>query len=158
VSHSAAAPDGAGEFTGVEADRREQALSGPSHRRAFQGRPSMMEDIRARRYSGKKKPVVTHVCPAPPHTYVPPPPAQENLPIQRAVDRTELFEPTTVDIEIRDPNGKVLEILRFPVRGRYGSDPNDVPWMPEQIDPSAALCGILAPYAALRCVAMGGAW
>jgi hypothetical protein len=118
----------------------------------------MMEDVRAGRY-GAPQPVESHLCAPPPYAYVPPPtePAR-NLPVQRAVNRTDTFEPTTRDIEIRDPSGKLLETLRFPVRGRYGSDPNDVAWFPDHIDPGTAVCGILAPYAALRCFALGGAW
>jgi hypothetical protein len=147
--------DAAGDFAGFEAQRR-AAMMRLSPYRSRRGLVTPLDEYRATQY-GRKRPVTTHVCAPPRPTYVPPPGEERRMPVQRAVDRSEQFSPTTIDIEIRD-GGKVVEILRFPVNGRYWTDPNDPVVFPDFVDSRVAICGLLAPFAAARCLAAGGAW
>ena len=49
-----------------------------------------------------------------------------SLPIQAAVDREAMLQRFVVDTPVIDPTtGKVLEILRNPINGSYGPEPND---------------------------------
>jgi hypothetical protein len=92
----------------------------------------------------------------PRHQYMPSP-AGPLLPVQSVVDRTTVLEPMLVDTAITH-NGKVLEILRYPVFGPYGPLPSDPARFADDVNPRTALCGVLAPYARAECVAHGGAW
>jgi hypothetical protein len=50
----------------------------------------------------------------------------------------------------------VIQILRYPEFGPYGRDPNDPGRFSEAVNARTAICGVLAPYAAARClVGMG---
>lgn len=157
MSHSdPAREDAAGDFGGFEAQRRRTAMNRMSPYRALHGSRTPLDDYRAAQYETKRS-VAPKVRGEPRHDYLPPPGEERQLPIQRAVDRRAQFSPTTIDIEIRD-GGKIVEILRFPVNGRYWSDPNDPAYFPEYVDSRMAICGLLAPFAAARCLAGGGAW
>jgi hypothetical protein len=136
-----------------EARRRETAMTQLSHRRLFQARPSILDpsglDILARGpiESQFRRREYTYAARG----------DDRNLPVQTAVNRTDHLETETIDIEIRE-DGKVVEILRFPVFGRYGRDPNDAAWFSDSVDPRTAIYSVLAPYATIRCLARGGAW
>jgi hypothetical protein len=98
--------------------------------------------------------ITQEVLPAPELTFVLPPGAEENLPVQAAVNRSEVLQAQTVDIVIRDRNGNIEETLRFPVFGRFGRDVND-PGRFTPVPPTA-ICAMLSPFAAARCMAGGG--
>lgn len=100
----------------------------------------------------------TRVRPPREYVYAPREPAVENLPVQAAVNRSDPLQPTFVDIEVITPSGTVLQILRYPEFGPYGGDPNDAAWFSDHVNPRSAICGVLAPYAAVRCLAGGGYW
>lgn len=139
-----------------EARRRDESLKRLSHRRLFRARPSVLDPSRLD-VLAPDGPVKARVRPRE-YTYTAREEGDRNLPVQTAVDRADRLEAETVDIEIRDPSGNILEILRFPVFGRYGSDPNDPARFSDSVDPRTAICAVLAPYAAARCLAHGGAW
>jgi hypothetical protein len=81
-----------------------------------------------------------------------------HLPIQAVVDRRALLSlAPMIDKEVREPKtGRVIEILRAPVDGPYGFDPNDPVWFPPQVNPRTAVCQVLSSYAASRCLQGGG--
>ena len=83
-----------------------------------------------------------------------------HLPKQGVVDRRGLLslEPT-VDREVHvkiNNQDTVIQILRGPVDGAYGFDPNDPVWFPPQVNPRTAICQMLSPYAASSCLQRGG--
>ena len=80
-----------------------------------------------------------------------------HLPIQAVVDRAmPLSIAPLIDQEVRDPQSKrVIEILRNPVGGPYGSDPGDPVWFPPQVNPRIAVCQVLSSYAVSRCLRGG---
>ena len=82
-----------------------------------------------------------------------------HLPIQAVVDRrTPLSLGPLIDQEVRQPpkTGKVIQILRSPVDGPYGFDPNEPAWFPPQVNPRTAVCQMLSSYAVSRCLRGGG--
>jgi len=79
-----------------------------------------------------------------------------NLPIQAVVDRAATLGVGTVDQEVRNKDGKLIQILRIPVGGPFGADPGDPAWFPPQVNPRTAVCRILSSYAAGRCLRSGG--
>jgi hypothetical protein len=90
------------------------------------------------------------------YAYAPRQPPQQQLPVQAVVNRLSPLEPMLVDIEILS-DGKVIQILRYPEFGPYGPDPNDPGWFSTPVNPRA-VCAVLAPYAAARCLAGVGYW
>ena len=79
-----------------------------------------------------------------------------HLPIQAVVDRrTPLSLAPMLDKEVRSGN-KVIQILRTPVDGPYGFDPNEPAWFPPQVNPRTAVCQMLSSYAVSRCLRGGG--
>lgn len=106
-------------------------------------------------YPGPKD---TRRVPAPEYTYAPAEPVKGRVPVQSVVDRSDLLEPTTVDIEVTTEDGTVIQILRYPQFGPYGGDPNDAAWFSDLVNSRRAICGALAPYAAARCLAGVGSW
>jgi hypothetical protein len=102
--------------------------------------------------------IVTRVRSPREYRYAPPEPAVENLPVQAAVHRSDPLPPTFVDIEVVTPSGTVLQILRYPEYGPYGGDPSDPARFSDRANPRTAICGALAPYAAVRCMMSGGYW
>ena len=136
-----------------EARRRENAMSQLSHQRLFQARPSILDPSELGILA--REPVESQFRR---REYIYAARGDDrNLPVQTAVNRTDRLEADTIDIEILE-DGTVVEILRFPVFGRYGRDPNDATWFSDSVDPRTAICSALAPYAAVRCLAGGGAW
>ena len=81
-----------------------------------------------------------------------------HLPIQRVINRAKpLSIGPMIDQEVREPKtGKLIQILRGPVDGPYGSDPGDPAWFPPQVNPRTAVCQVLSSYAASRCLQGGG--
>jgi hypothetical protein len=76
-----------------------------------------------------------------------------HLPIQGVVDRrTPLSLAPMIDKEVRNKDGVVIQILRSPVAGPYGFDPNEPAWFPPQVNPRTAVCQVLSSYAVSRCV------
>jgi hypothetical protein len=81
-----------------------------------------------------------------------------HLPIQAVVDRrAPLSLAPMIDQEVHEPKtGKVIQILRAPVHGPYGFDPNDPVWFPPHVNPRTAVCQVLSSYAVSRCLRGGG--
>jgi hypothetical protein len=79
-----------------------------------------------------------------------------NLPIQTVVDRSVPLSYTTVDQEVRNRDGQLIQILRNPVDGPYGSEPGDPVWFPQHVNPRIAVCQVLSSYAVSRCLRGGG--
>jgi hypothetical protein len=75
-----------------------------------------------------------------------------NLPIQTVVDRSVQLSYATVDQEVRNRDGQLIQILRNPVDGPFGAEPGDPAWFPRHINPRVAVCQILSSYAAARCL------
>jgi hypothetical protein len=141
----------------AEARRRDASMKQLSHRRLLQGRPSILDPSRMSALKAKG-PLETRFSRRD-YTYAEGVrPGDRTLPVQTAVNRTDRLEAETIDIEIRDPDGKVVQILRFPVFGRYGRDVNDPGHFSELVDPRTAICAVLAPYAVARCLAQRGLW
>jgi hypothetical protein len=81
--------------------------------------------------------------------------AEARLPDLGAVDRHALLATATLDRLIRQDDS-IIQILRYPIFGAYGADPNDPPWFSDRINARLAVCSALAPYAAARCFARRG--
>jgi hypothetical protein len=139
---------------GVSEARRLDALSWqfPPTERPGPRRPSGLDLI-----SPEDRPTDTRRRPQPEYTYAAPEPAVEHLPVQAVVDRSDLLQPMMVDIEVI-ANGTVIQILRYPEFGPYGRDVNDPAWFSDRVSPRTAICGVLAPYAAARCLAGAALW
>ena len=112
---------------------RARRMPGPRRRR--RGAPAMIEAETTRREPD-------------PLTYLAPRRVKGDVPFQAVVDRRLPLGPTLVDVEIRVPGGPLLQIVRQPPFGPFGSDPGD----PGRVThPFAPVCGLLAPYARARC-------
>jgi hypothetical protein len=81
--------------------------------------------------------------------------AEAKLPALGVVDRHARLSFGTLDRPVRQ-DGTVIQILRYPVFGSYGPDPNDPAWFSHRIGGRVAVCNALAPYAAARSFARGG--
>ncbi len=88
-----------------------------------------------------------------PVTYLAPRRVKGDVPFQAVVDRRLPLPATLVDIEVRVPGGPVLQIVRQPPFGPFGSDTGDPGRVP---NPFASVCGLLAPYAQSRCAGWHG--
>jgi hypothetical protein len=113
-------------------------------------------DLGSDRVAAPAGPVEMEAVEAKPYKYSPLPWVERCMPVQAVVDRRDFLPPKTVDIKIMTPGGKVIQILRYPEFGPYGRDPMDPAWFPPAFNARTALCSVLAPYAAVRCLA--GAW
>ena len=82
-------------------------------------------------------------------------PVKGRVPVQASVARAEPLSPTLIDVLVRTTGGKVIQILRTPEFGNYGSDANDPAAFSPSVDPRTAVCVVLAPYAAARCAGAG---
>ena len=98
---------------------------------------------------------VTEQEPAPSYEYGAARPVKGRVPVQASVHRAEPLAPTLVDVLVRTPGGRVIQILRSPEFGNYGSDANDPAAFSPSVDPRTAVCAVLAPYAAARCAGVG---
>jgi hypothetical protein len=82
---------------------------------------------------------------------------QLNLPIQAVVDRSVPLQRFVVDTPVVDPQtGTLLAILKNPVGGVHGPDPNDPMGFSSAVNPRLAVCQILSGYAIPRCLLGGG--
>jgi hypothetical protein len=79
-----------------------------------------------------------------------------HLPVQAVVDRSAPLSYATIDQEVRNDKGQLIQILRNPVDGPYGREPADPGWYPRHVDPRMAVCQILSSYAVARCLRGGG--
>jgi hypothetical protein len=79
-----------------------------------------------------------------------------NLPVQAVVDRSAPLSYTTIDQEVRNKDGVLIQIVRNPVDGPYGREPSDPGWFPPYVNPRMAVCQILSSYAVSRCLRGGG--
>jgi hypothetical protein len=102
--------------------------------------------------------IVPERQPPPSYAYGASRPVKGQVPVQASVDRAEPLSPTLVDVLIRTQSGTVIQILRSPEFGNYGSDPNDPGAFSRTVDPRRAVCAVLAPYAAARCAGGVGYW
>jgi hypothetical protein len=80
------------------------------------------------------------------------------LPVQAVVNRHLLLEPFTVDVRLQNPDTGVIEgIRRVPeaagILGNWGAEVNDPARFASRVNPRRAICHILAPRAAARCLA-----
>lgn len=94
------------------------------------------------------------VEPPPKYRYGRAQPVKGDVPVQRSVFRTTLLQPMMASIEVHNNEGILLRIIESPTFGNYGADPNDPARFTPGVDPRTAICSVLAPYAAARC--MGG--
>jgi hypothetical protein len=78
-------------------------------------------------------------------------PVKGDVPVQRSVSRTVMFQPTIIDIKVRTKDGTLIRTIQSPAFGNYGADPNDPAMFNPGVDPRTAICSVLAPYAAARC-------
>lgn len=79
-----------------------------------------------------------------------------NLPIQAVVDRSVLLSYATIDQEVRNNEGQLIQILRSPVDGPFRREPSDPSWFPPHVNPRIAVCQVLSAYAVSRCLRGGG--
>jgi hypothetical protein len=76
-------------------------------------------------------------------------------PVQGTVDRRDLLTVFSIDTKVV-ANGQVLAILRRPAGYPSGPLPGDPSRFAAGIDPRQAVCHVLSPAAAARCLRGGG--
>lgn len=75
-----------------------------------------------------------------------------NLPVQAVVNRAIPFDMYLTSRKIVDENGKVVEIVKNPVDGPFGSMPGDPGWFSRAVDPRLGVCRVLSRYAVPHCL------
>lgn len=74
------------------------------------------------------------------------------LPVQAPIDRTNPLDVFSIDVQVKAPDGTVLEILRRPMGFPSGPLPGDPGPVPLGFDSRLGVCHVLSINAAARCL------